>query len=183
MLPVIEKIRDKGYEVLYFTQDIDEFCIKVLMTYEEKPFRSVNDGAIDLDTEEEKEEAKKTAEENKDMFEFMKEALDGKVFEVRLSNKLKSHPVCLSSVGQVSIEMEKVLNAMPQNEDNKVSANKSLELNASHPIFAKLRDLYDNDRDKLADYTKLLYSQALLIEGLTVENPVEFADLICGLMV
>lgn len=183
MLPVIEKIRDKGYEVLYFTQDVDEFCIKVLMTYDNKPFRSVNDGLLDLDTEEEKEEAKKTTEENKEMFEFMKEALDGKVYAVQLSNKLKSHPVCLSSVGQVSIEMEKVLNSMPQNEDNKVSANKSLELNASHPIFAKLRELYATDKDKLADYTKLLYSQALLIEGLTVENPVEFADLICDLMV
>ena len=183
MLPVIEKIRDKGYEVLYFTQDIDEFSMKVLMMYDGKPFRSVNDGAIDLDTDEEKEEAKKTAEENKDMFEFMKQSLDGKVFEVRISNKLKSHPVCLSSVGQVSIEMEKVLNAMPQNEDNKVSAEKSLELNASHPIFARLRELYDTDKDKLAAYTKLLYSQALLIEGLTVENPVEFADLICDLMV
>lgn len=183
MLPVFEKIREKGYEVLYFTQDVDEFAIKVMINYKDKPFKSISDGNLDLETEEEKEENKKTSEESKEMFEFMRDALDGKVKEVRLSTKLKSHPVCLSAEGQVTIEMEKVLNSMPQNENNQVKAEKCLELNASHPVFAKLKTLYDTDKDKLKDYTKLLYSQALLIEGLSIENPVEFADLVCGLMV
>ena len=183
LLPAFEKVRDKGYEVLYFTQDVDEFAIKAMMTYKEKQFKSITDADLDIESEEEKEETKKTAEESKDMLTFMKDALDGKVKEVRLSTRLKSHPVCLSSEGQVSIEMEKVLNSMPQNEKNRVTAQKSLELNASHPVFAKLKELYDTDKDKLAEYAKLLYSQALLIEGLSVENPVEFADLICKLMV
>jgi molecular chaperone HtpG len=183
MLPVFEKIKEKGYEVLYFTQDVDEFAIKVMMNYKEKPFKSISDNDLDLETEEEKEENKKTSEESKEMFEFMRDALDGKVKEVRLSTKLKSYPVCLSASGQVTIEMEKVLNSMPQNENNQVKAEKCLELNASHPVFAKLKTLYAEDKDKLKDYTKLLYSQALLIEGLSIENPVEFANLVCDLMV
>ena len=183
MLPVFEKVKDKGYEVLYFTQDVDEFAIKVMMQYKDKKFKSIADGDLDLESEEEKEESKKTAEESKEMFDFMKDALGGKVKEVRLSTKLKSYPVCLSSGGQVSIEMEKVLNSMPQNENNKVTAEKCLELNASHPVFGKLKELYASDKDKLTEYTKLLYSQARLIEGLDVEDPVEFAKLICNLMV
>lgn len=183
MLPVFEKVKDKGYEVLYFTQDVDEFAIKVMMQYKDKKFKSIADGDLDLESDEEKEESKKTAEESKEMFDFMKEALGGKVKEVRLSAKLKSYPVCLSSEGQVSIEMEKVLNSMPQNENNKVTAEKCLELNASHPVFGKLKELYASDKDKLTEYTKLLYSQARLIEGLDVEDPVEFAKLICNLMV
>lgn len=183
MLPVFEKVKDKGYEVLYFTQDVDEFAIKVMMQYKDKKFKSIADGDLDLESDEEKEESKKTAEESKEMFDFMKEALGGKVKEVRLSTKLKSYPVCLSSEGQVSIEMEKVLNSMPQNENNKVTAEKCLELNASHPVFGKLKELYASDKDKLTEYTKLLYSQARLIEGLDVEDPVEFAKLICNLMV
>lgn len=182
MLPVFEKIKDNGYEVLYFTQDIDEFAAKVLINYKDKNFKSITEGNLDLETEEEKEENKKTAEESKEMFDFMKDALGGKVKAVRLSTRLKSHPVCLSSEGQVSIEMEKVLNSMPQNENNQVKVEKILELNASHPIFAKLKELYASDKDKLTDYSKLLYSQALLIEGLSIENPVEFANLVCGLM-
>lgn len=183
MLPVFEKVKDKGYEVLYFTQDVDEFAIKVMMQYKNKKFKSIADGDLDLESDEEKEESKKTAEESKEMLDFMKEALGGKVKEVRLSAKLKSYPVCLSSEGQVSIEMEKVLNSMPQNENNKVTAEKCLELNASHPVFGKLKELYASDKDKLTEYTKLLYSQARLIEGLDVEDPVEFAKLICNLMV
>lgn len=183
MLPVFENVKDKGYEVLYFTQDVDEFAIKVMMQYKDKKFKSIADGDLDLESDEEKEESKKTAEESKEMFDFMKEALGGKVKEVRLSTKLKSYPVCLSSEGQVSIEMEKVLNSMPQNENNKVTAEKCLELNASHPVFGKLKELYASDKDKLTEYTKLLYSQARLIEGLDVEDPVEFAKLICNLMV
>ncbi len=182
-LPQLEKFKDKGFEVLYLTADVDEFAVKVMMNYDGKSFRSISDTEIDLDTEEEKEAAKKLDEENKDMFTFMQEAISDKVKSVRLSNKLKSHPVCLSSDGAITIEMEKVLNAMPQNEGNKVKAEKALEINPDHPIFAKLKDLYANDKDKLKDYTKLLYSQAVLIEGMSIDDPVEFANLVCGLMV
>lgn len=163
MLPQLEKIKDKGYEVLYFKQDVDEFAIKVMINYDGKPFKSISDADLDLDTEEEKEEAKKLDEENKDMFSFMQEAIADKVKTVRLSKKLKTHPVCLSSDGSITIEMEKVLNAMPQNDGNKVKAEKALEINPNHPIFEKLKDLYANDKDKLKDYAKLLYDQALLI--------------------
>ena len=182
MLPQLEKIKDKGYEVPYFTQDVDEFAIKVMINYDGKPFKSISDADLDLDTEEEKEEAKKLDEENKDMFTFMQEAIADKVKTVRLSKKLKTHPVCLSSDGSITIEMEKVLNAMPQNDGNKVKAEKALEINPNHPIFEKLKDLYANDKDKLKDYTKLLYDQALLIEGMSIDNPVEFANLVCELM-
>ena len=182
MLPQLEKVKEKGYEVLYCTQDIDEFCLKVLMKYKDKEFKSISDADLDLDTEEEKEQAKKLDEENKDMFAFMQQAISDKVKTVRLSKKLKSHPVCLSSDGgPITIEMEKVLNAMPQNNE-KVKAEKALEINPEHPIFAKLKTLFDTDKDKLTDYTKLLYDQALLIEGLSIEDPVEFANLVCGLM-
>ena len=182
MLPQLEKIKDKGYEVLYFTQDVDEFAIKVMINYDGKPFKSISDADLDLDTEEEKEEAKKLDEENKDMFTFMQEAIADKVKTVRLSKKLKTHPVCLSSDGSITIEMEKVLNAMPQNDGNKVKAEKALEINPNHPIFEKLKDLYANDKDKLKDYAKLLYDQALLIEGMSIDNPVEFVNLVCELM-
>lgn len=182
MLPQLEKIKDKGYEVLYFTQDVDEFAIKVMINYDGKPFKSISDADLDLDTDEEKEEAKKLDEENKDMFTFMQEAIADKVKTVRLSKKLKTHPVCLSSDGSITIEMEKVLNAMPQNDGNKVKAEKALEINPNHPIFEKLKDLYANDKDKLKDYAKLLYDQALLIEGMSIDNPVEFANLVCELM-
>lgn len=182
MLPQLEKIKDKGYEVLYFTQDVDEFAIKIMINYDGKPFKSISDADLDLDTEEEKEEAKKLDEENKDMFTFMQEAIADKVRTVRLSKKLKTHPVCLSSDGSITIEMEKVLNAMPQNDGNKVKAEKALEINPNHPIFEKLKDLYANDKDKLKDYAKLLYDQALLIEGMSIDNPVEFANLVCELM-
>ena len=182
MLPQLEKIKDKGYEVLYFTQDVDEFAIKVMINYDGKPFKSISDADLDLDTEEEKEEAKKLDEENKDMFAFMQEAIADKVKTVRLSKKLKTPPVCLSSDGSITIEMEKVLNAMPQNDGNKVKAEKALEINPNHPIFEKLKDLYANDKDKLKDYAKLLYDQALLIEGMSIDNPVEFANLVCELM-
>ncbi len=183
MLPQLELVKDKGFEVLYFTQDVDEFAIKMLMEYKGKKFKSISDGDLDLETEDEKKETAKASEENKDMFKFMQEALGDKVKEVRLSTKLKSHPVCLSADGDITIEMEKVLNSMPQNDGNKVKAEKCLELNASHPVFEKLKSLYATDKDKLADYAKILYSEALLIEGMSIENPVEFANLICGLMV
>ncbi len=183
MLPQLEKVKEKGYEVLYCTQDIDEFALKVLMRYKDKQFKSISDADLDLDTEEEKEQAKKLDEENKDMFAFMQQAISDKVKTVRLSKKLKTHPVCLSSEGgPISIEMEKVLNAMPQNNGEKVKAEKALEINPEHPIFAKLKELFESDKDKLTQYTKLLYDQALLIEGMSIEDPVEFANLVCDLM-
>ena len=183
MLPQLEKVKEKGYEVLYCTQDIDEFALKVLLRYKDKQFKSISDADLDLDTEEEKEQAKKLDEENKDMFAFMQQAISDKVKTVRLSKKLKTHPVCLSSEGgPISIEMEKVLNAMPQNNGEKVKAEKALEINPEHPIFAKLKELFESDKDKLGDYTKLLYDQALLIEGMSIDDPVEFANLVCGLM-
>ena len=183
MLPQLEKVKEKGYEVLYCTQDIDEFALKVLLRYKDKQFKSISDADLDLDTEEEKEQAKKLDEENKDMFAFMQQAISDKVKTVRLSKKLKTHPVCLSSEGgPISIEMEKVLNAMPQNNGEKVKAEKALEINPEHPIFTKLKELFESDKDKLTQYTKLLYDQALLIEGMSIEDPVEFANLVCGLM-
>ena len=180
-LPQIEMLNEKGYEVLYFTDDVDEFAIKMLMSYKEKEFKSASSGDLDLETEEEKEQAKMQAEENKDLFETMKETLDNKVVEVRLSQKLKSHPVCLSNGGEISIEMEKVLNAMQNNQ--KVNAEKVLEINANHPIFEKLKKLYENDKEKLKTFTEILYTQALMIEGITIEDPVKFSNMLCEIMI
>ena len=182
MFPQTEAVKEKGYEILYFTDDVDEFTIKMIMNYKEKEFKSISASDLDLSTEEEKEEVKKKTEDSKDMFDFMKESLGDKISEVRLSSKLKTHPVCLSSEGQVSIEMEKVLNSMPQNGDNKVKSEKALEINASHPIYDKLKKLYESDKDTLKIYTSLLYNQALLIEGISIENPLEFSNQICDLM-
>lgn len=183
MLPQAEAVKDKGYEILYCTDDVDEFAIKMIMNYKEKEFKSISASDLDLSTDEEKEEVKKKTEDSKGMFDYMKESLGDKVSEVRLSSKLKTHPVCLSSDGQVSIEMEKVLNSMPQNGDNKVKSEKALEINASHPIYDKLKSLYETDKDKLKVYAGLLYDQALLIEGMSIENPLEFSNNICDLMV
>lgn len=182
-LPQTELVKDKGYEILYFTDEVDEFAIKVLIDYNGKKFKSVSDNDLDLGTTEEKEEVRKQAEDNKDMFLFMKEALGDKVTEVKLSSRLKNAPVCISSTGPLSLDMEKVLNAMPQNADKQVKAQKALELNATHPVFAKLRTLFVSDKDTLTKYTKLLYSQALLIEGVSIDDPVELSNMICDLMV
>ena len=180
-LPQIELLKDKGFEVLYFTDDVDEFTIKMLMAYKEKEFKSASSDNLELESEEEKEQAKQQAEENKDLFATMKENLGDKVMEIRLSQRLKSHPVCLSNGGEISIEMEKVLNSMPNNE--KVKAEKVLEINANHKIFDTLKTLYATDKDKLAKYSELLYTQALMIEGIAIEDPVAFSNLICELMV
>ena len=152
----------------------------MLMNYKEKEFKSVSAGDLDLETPEKKEEMKKLSDDNKDMFAFIKDSLSGKVKEARLSERLKSHPVCLSNDGQISLEMEKVLNQMPS--DQKVSAEKVLEINPSHDIFKAMQELYSTDKDKLAVYSKILYSQALLIEGMSIEDPVEFSNLVCSLM-
>lgn len=181
LLPQTERLREQGFEILYLTDDVDEFALKMLRTFQEKDFRSVSDKDLGLETEEEKEETKKRNEENKDLLTFLKENLDGKVKDVRISSRLKSHPVCLSSDGEISLEMEKVLNAMPNN-GQKVSADRILEINGDHPIFAALTRLYENDRDKVKSYASLLYTQALLIEGMPVDDPVAFSNQICELM-
>lgn len=179
-LPQTELVLDKGYEILYLTENIDEFAIKMLISYNEKQFKSVSAGDLDIDTKEEKEEIKAKSEENKDLFNYMKDSLQDKVKEVRLSQRLKSHPICLTSAGDLSIEMEKVLNSMPT--DHKVKADRVLEINPDHSIFTTLQKLYDTDKEKLKDYTNILYNQALLIEGLSLENPVEFSNMVCNLM-
>jgi molecular chaperone HtpG len=179
-LPQTEMVLDKGYEILYLTEGVDEFAIKMLNTYKEKQFKSISAGDLDIETPEEKEEVKAKAEESKEMFAFMKEALGDKIKEVRLSQRLKSHPCCLTSDGDLSLEMEKVLNAMPT--DNKVKAEKVLEINPDHDIFGKLKELYNDDKDKLKKYTQLLYTQSLLIEGMSIDDPVEFSNMICDLM-
>ncbi len=179
-LPQIELLKDKGYEVLYLTDDIDEFALTMLHDFDGKEFRSAANSELNLESDEEKEAAKKQTEENKDLLALMKEALDGKVEDVRLSQRLKSHAVCLSSEGALSLEMEKVLNAMPN--DRKVKAQRVLEINANHPVFVSLQKLYEADREKVKTYAQLLYAQALLIEGLSVEDPVAFSNQICDLM-
>lgn len=180
-LPQTELLKDKGYEILYLTDDIDEFAIQMLREFDEKEFKSVSAEDLDIEeSKEEKEEAEKQAEESKDMLEYMKEALDGKVAEVRLSQRLKSHPVCLTAKGGLSIEMEKVLNSMPT--DEKVQAERVLEINAKHPILEALRNAYGSDKELVKDYAALLYDQALLIEGLPVEDPVAFSNSVCRLM-
>ena len=179
-LPQTEKVLDKGYEILYMTENVDEFAIKVINTYKDKSFKSVTAGDLDLDTEEEKEEIKKQEDSHKTLFEKMKNSLGDAVTKVKISSRLKSHPVCLSTEGEISLEMEKVLNQNPAN-GNAVKAQRVLEINANHPIFAKLTAM-ENDDEKLGKYTKLLYDQALLIEGLPIEDPVEFSNLVCELM-
>lgn len=180
LLPQTELLRDKGYEILYLTDNVDEFALKVLMNHKEKPFKSVSEGDLDIESDEEKEQTKKLAEENKDMLQFLGEALSGKVKSVKISDRLKSHPVCISTEGQISMEMEKVLNQNPTNE--KVKSEKVLELNPEHEIFAALKSLYGTDNDKLTDYASILYDQALLIEGMQIEDPVSFANKVCSLM-
>lgn len=181
-LPQAETVLDKGYDLLCLTDDVDEFLMQILHAYEEKEFRSISGGDLGLETEEEKKEIEEKAEQNKDLFACMGEALDGKVSAVVLSSKLKSHPVCLSSKGAVSIEMEKVLDSMP-NAENAPKAEKVLEINGEHPVFAALTKAFAaGDTDKVKQYADLLYNQARLIEGLSVEDPVAFSNAVCALM-
>ncbi len=179
-LPQTELVADKGCEILYFIDEVDEFAIQMLAEFEGKSFKSVSAGDLDIETEEEKKENEKKKEENKDLFLFLTDALSEKVKEVRASSRLKSHPVCLTSDGALSIEMEKVLNAMPN--DQKVKAERILEINVNHPVFAKLSALLSGDKDKLKQYAGVLYDSALLIEGLPLEDPVAYTNAICELM-
>ena len=181
MLPNVEDAISKDKEILFLTNYLDEFVLKTIGTFKDKKFMNVSDTNFDLSTDEEKEEIKKVNEDNKDMFKTMEDVLNNQVKGVRFTNRLKNHPVCLISEGDVSLEMEKVLNAMP-NGDN-VKANKILEINENASVAKKIKELYkDGKTDELEKYTKILYNQARLIEGLSVENPTELTSLICEIM-
>ena len=179
MLPQVENIKDK-HEVLYLTDYVDEFAIMALREYKGKTFVNVANESTDLSTEEEKEKIKKENETNKSMLDEMKDILEGSVTEVKLTNKLKSHPVCLTTTGEISTSMEKVINAMPT--DEKIKASEVLEINANHKIADKLKELYEKDKEEFKKYTKVIYYEARLIEGLPIDNPTEMSNLICDIM-
>jgi molecular chaperone HtpG len=177
-LPQTELVKDKNFEILYFTDDVDEFAIKMLVKYKDKEFKSVSSKDLGFDSDD--KESKKETEENKELFDFMKNVLKGKVKEVKASNRLKTHPVCLSNEGEISIEMEKIFNKMPNNQN--IKADKILEINTGHPMFKAIKKAFAEDKDRLKVYSNLLYDQALLIEGLPVEDPVQFANDVCSLI-
>lgn len=180
-LPQTELVKDNGFEILYLTDNIDEFAVKTLAKYKDKEFKSVSADDLGLENAEKQEEIKAKEEENSGMLDELAKALEGKVTKVILSHRLKSHPVCLTSEGEISLEMEKVLNSMPT--DQKIHAQRVLEINPEHQIFDKLKSISEaGDSEKLGKYAQLLYTQALLIEGMSIENPVEFSNLICELM-
>lgn len=180
-LPQTELVAEKGYEILYFTEDIDEFAIRMLMSYKDKEFKSVSSGDLGIEADDSQNNTEEEMQENKELFDYMKSILGGKVKDVKVSKRLKTHPVCLTTDGEVSIEMEKILNMMPGDQD--VKADKVLEININHEVFSSLKAAYEKDKEKLNLYTNLLYNQALLIEGLPVNDPVEFTNDICKMMV
>jgi molecular chaperone HtpG len=180
-LPQTEMVSDKGYEILYFTDDIDEFAIKMIMQYKEKEFKSVSSGDLGIEADESQQNTESEENDNKELFDYMKNLLSDKVKKVRASKRLRTHPVCFSTDGEVTIEMEKILKSMPNNQD--VKADKVLEINVNHAVFQSLKDAYEKDKEKLNLYTNLLYTQALLIEGLPIQDPVEFTNDICKIMV
>jgi len=185
-LPQAEQVREKGYEIFYLTEDIDEFVIRMLRTFEEKEFRSVNDGDLGLESEEDKKEIEKQETENKELLEFVKESLDGKIASAKLSQKLKSHPCCLAAQGEISLEMEKYFKSMQGRADmmpdDMMRAQRVLELNAEHPSFKALKDAFENDKEKAAKYAKVLYGQALLTAGVPLDDPNEFSELVSELL-
>lgn len=180
-LPQTELVSEKGYEILYFTDDIDEFAIKMLMSYKEKEFKSVSSGDLGIEPSDADKNNEAEALEYKELFDYMKNILADKVKDVRASKILRSHPVCFTTDGEVTIEMEKILNAMPNNQG--IRAQKVLEINTNHPVFQSLKTSFETDKEKVDLYTKLLYSQALLIEGLPIQDPVEFTNDMCKIMV
>ena len=180
LLPQVEMVKEKDFDILYLTDYADEFTIGAINTFMEKTFKNVCDTSLDLDTKEEKEELSKINEDSKDMLSKMKDILKDNVSDVKITNKLKNHPVCLTSNGAISTQMEKVINAMPNSE--KVSSSLTLEINENHPILTKLNDLFKNNEEEFEKYTKVLYAQSKLIEGLPVENPTELSSLVCDLL-
>ncbi len=181
LLPQMERLRDKGYEVLYMTDSIDEFCVKMMQKFQDKEFKSITDGDLGLESEEEKQEIEKLSADNKTLLDNLKTALGDKVTRVQLTSRLKSHPCCLSTEGAVSLEMEKVLKAQRMGNEPEVKAERVLELNATHPIFQKLCAL-SGDQDKLKTYADILCTQAQLIEGIAPEDPVAYANAVCSLL-
>jgi len=181
-LPQAEQVREKGYEIFYLTEEIDEFVVRTLGKFEEKEFRSVNDDDLGIEEDDDKKEAERQETENKDLLEFVKEALDGKVEAVRFSSKLKSHPVSLAAQGEISLEMEKYFKSMQGRQQEgfmgDMRAQRVLELNAGHRSFSILKDAFENDKEKAAKYAKLLYGQSLLTAGVPLDDPSEFSDLI-----
>ena len=179
-LPQVEQVKQKGYDILYLTDYVDEFVIQVLTEFDGKKFMNVSSNEINLETEEEKTKTEKKNKEYSEIFKLMKESLNDQVSDIQFTNRLKNHPVCLTTKGEISIEMEKVINAMPTND--KIKANLILEINENHEIANKLKKLYDTNKEELKKYTKILYSQARLIEGLSIENPTEISNLICEII-
>ena len=179
-LPQTELLLDKGYEILYFKEDVDEFAIKMLNSYKEKEFKSVSSGDLGIEPEDKKELSEEETKETGNILDAMRETLSNRVKTVKASKILKNHPVCLSAEGEVTIEMEKILSAMPNNEG--VKAEKVLEINTNHDVFKALKNAYESDKEKFNLYTNLLYNEALLIEGLAIEDPVEFTNNISKLM-
>ena len=179
-LPQVEQVKDKDFDILYLTDYVDEFCITAIQEYNGKKFANVESGDLGLESEEEKEEVKKVNEEAKDLLSAMLKEIGDEIEEVRFSKKLKSHPVCLTTKGDVSIEMQKVFDAMPN--DLGIKAQMVLEINEEHPISDKLKDLYENDKEEFDKYTKILYSEARIIAGLPLENPTEISTLICDVI-
>jgi molecular chaperone HtpG len=182
LLPQVESVIGHGYEVLYLTEDVDEFALQVLQSYAEKEFSNVCTDKLDISSDEEKESLKEENEKAKDLFDFIKESIGEGLHAVRFTNTLQNHPACLSSEGALSVGMEKVLNKMPGAEEHQVKAELVLEINRNHPIAEKLKDLFETDKDKLANYSKVLYAQARLVSGLPLENPSEISNLVCQLM-
>ncbi|MGV8982900.1 molecular chaperone HtpG [Clostridium sp.] len=180
-LPQIEMVSDKGFEILYFTDDVDEFAIKMIMQYKEKEFKSVSSGDLGIEVDEKEDDVKADDKESKELFESMKTLLSGKVKDVRASKRLKNYPVCLSNEGELTIEMEKILSAMPNNEN--IKADKVLEININHDMFKALKESFENNKEKFNLYTNILYNQALLIEGLPINDPVEFTNNVCKIMI
>lgn len=179
LLPQVELVKDKDYDILYLTDYIDEFVMKTIMNYSDKDFMNICSKDLDLTTEEEKKKLKKINDKSKKMFDFMKETIS-EVEEIRYTDRLKNHPVCLTNEGEISVEMEKVMNAMPT--DDKVKAKTILEINQKHPLAKKIEELYKNDQEQLKEYTKIIYAQAKLIEGLSIDNPTEISNLVCDLI-
>ncbi len=179
LLPQVEAVKNKGYQILYLTDYVDEFTLKSLENYKDKKFQNVSDESLDLDSEDEKKAINKENEDNKELLKEIKESLN--ITEVKFTNRLTNHPVCLTTTGEVSIEMQKVLNAMPNNE--KIEAKTTMEINIKHPIADKLKELYKNNQNEtIKEYAKILYSQARLIEGLSLDNPTEISNLICEVL-
>ena len=177
MMPQVESLKEKKKEVLYLTDYVDEFVLKMLDKYEDKKFVNISSNDFDLSSEEEKETLKKKNENAKDMFDYMKKELGDEVSQIRFTNKLKKHPLCLTSEGNITAQMQKVINAMPTDEH--IDAKLVLEINEDHPIAKKIEELYNSDKETLKKYTKILYDEARLIEGLPVENPTELSSLVC----